>query len=102
MEFQSDIVDGVATLRLEGPLTFEVHTPFRAHVQRLLAVPGLRRMVVDLSEVRQMDYSSMGLLLLVREMAEKRGARLALARPSPQVRELLEAFHFTRIFDQEP
>jgi HptB-dependent secretion and biofilm anti anti-sigma factor len=102
MKFESAIEDRAGILTLEGPFTFEAHTPFRAHVQRLLGEAGLQRLVIDLSRVGHMDYSSMGLLLLIRETAEKRNLKMVLRRPSPPVLELLDAFHFTRIFELIP
>ena len=99
MKFDSTIEDHAGVLHLEGPFTFEAHTPFRSHMQRLLQEPGLRTLVLDLSGVGHMDYSSMGLLLLMRETAEKRNVKLVLRRPSAPVLELLDAFHFARIFE---
>jgi anti-anti-sigma factor len=99
MNFQRSVDGDTGLLGMEGAFTFEIHTPFRAHVQVLLDEPGLRRIVVDLEKVEAMDYSSLGLLLLLREMAEKRSMKLILRRPSPGVRGLFDAFHFGKIFE---
>ena len=52
--------------------------------------------------VSYMDASSLGMVLLLRETTEGRRLALALKRPSPSVRRLLEIVQFEKIFEILP
>ena len=102
MKFTSQIEDHIGTVKLEGRFTFETHPAFKACTQNLLDNPTLKRMVLDLEGVSYMDASSLGMILLLREAIEKQSFTLALKRPSPSVRRLLEAVQFEKIFEILP
>lgn len=60
----------------------------RARVRRSLA-RGARRLIVDLSRVRRMDCSGLGLLLACRMEAARRGARFRVTHSRGPIREML-------------
>ena len=99
MKFSSQIEDQTGTIRLEGSFTFETHPAFKACTRSLLDTPGLKRLVLDMTEVTHMDASSLGAILILREATQARLATLALLRPSPQVMTLLTVVHFEKLFE---
>jgi anti-anti-sigma factor len=98
MKFTSQIEDQTGTVKLEGRFTFETHPAFKACTQGLLDTGKIRRVVLDMEGVTYMDASSLGMILLLRETTESRNLGLALKRPSPSVRRLLEIVQFEKIF----
>ena len=102
MKFTSQIEDQTGTVKLEGRFTFETHPAFKSCAQSLLDTAKLSRVVLDMEGVTYMDASSLGMILLLRETTETRCLGLALRRPSPSVRRLLEIVQFEKIFEILP
>lgn len=102
MKFTSQIEDHTGTVKLEGRFTFETHPAFKSCTQALLDSRTLKRVVLDMEGVTYMDASSLGMVLLLRETTEGRSLALALKRPSPSVRRLLEIVQFEKIFEILP
>jgi anti-anti-sigma factor len=86
-------------LRLEGRFTFEVGPDFKAQASTLLEAPGVTELQLDFKGVTHMEASSLGLLLLVREQAEAKSARVVILSPSPGVRVLLDRVQFGRLLE---
>ena len=99
MKFTSQIEDQTGTVKLEGRFTFETHPAFKSCTQGLMDTRNLSRVVLDMEGVSYMDASSLGMILLLRESTEIRNLGLALKRPSPSVRRLLEIVQFEKIFE---
>lgn len=99
MKFTSQIEDQTGTVKLEGRFTFETHPAFKSCTQNLVDNPAVQRLVLDMEAVTFMDASSLGMILLLREMAENRNLPLALKRPSPSVRKILQIVQFEKIFE---
>jgi len=59
---------------------------------------GARTIEVDFSELKYMDSAGLGLLLTLREQAEKVRAQVVLASPKGSVREILELARFDTLF----
>jgi len=69
---------------------------FRRRIEQL---QRLRVLVLDLSDVEQLDAGGLGTLLLVRRWATQNSARLKLVNPPIFFREMLEATHLNSVFD---
>ncbi len=69
---------------------------FRRRIEQL---DGLRVLVLDLSEVDNLDAGGLGTLLSVRRWATQNSARLKLVNPPVFFRRLLEATHLTTVFE---
>ncbi|MCW6008301.1 STAS domain-containing protein [Micromonospora sp. CPCC 205371] len=82
-------VHGVIDFWSAGPLQEQVNW----------ALQGRRpHLVFDLQEVTFVDSTGLGLLVSVHRRAETGGGWLHLARPSPQLRRVLEATNLDRFF----
>lgn len=81
--------DSVLELALRGD--FDMATTFRleSELDRLLADNEVRRLVLDLGEVRFMDSSGLGALLSIRERTKTLGIEMRVRDASDPVRRLL-------------
>ncbi len=92
----TDDSDG-PTLLLRDQLTFDDREVFETVIDKLLARKR-RQVAVDLSALDYMDSAGLGMLLTLRDRAERAGADVVLRRPRSEVRELLELACFGTLF----
>ncbi|WP_027856648.1 STAS domain-containing protein [Marinobacterium jannaschii] len=59
------------------------------------------RFTVDLSKAQYMDSSALGMILLLKEHAEKIGGEVVLRKPNEAVRKILDIAKFGRFIDIE-
>ena len=95
----TDDSDG-PTLLLRDQLTFDDREVFETVIDKLLARKR-RQVAVDLSALDYMDSAGLGMLLTLRDRAERAGADVVLRRPRSEVRELLELACFGTLFTIE-
>lgn len=88
------------TLMLRDQLTFADREVFDAVIDKLLA-RGRARLQVDMSQLDYMDSAGLGMLLTLRDRAERAGADVVLRRPKSEVRELLVLACFDTLFTIE-
>lgn len=84
------------TISIEGRFDFTVQQDFRNAYRH--HEDGLDRYRVNLAQAEYLDSSALGMLLLLREHAEKHRAEVIIERPSPEVRRILEIAHFNELF----
>lgn len=89
--------DGGPTLVLRDQLTFADREVFDTVIDKLLARQR-RQAAVDLSALDYMDSAGLGMLLTLRDRAERAGAEVVLRRPRSEVRELLVLACFDTLF----
>lgn len=94
-----EIIDGteIPTLVLRDQLTFSDRERFDAVIDKLLA----RRkplVAVDLAGLDYMDSAGLGMLLTLRDRADKAQAQVKLLRPKGEVGELLVLACFDSLF----
>ncbi len=87
---------GVLTLHMPERFDFELHRAFRNTYRQAQPLP--RAYVIDLSSVTAMDSSALGMLLLLREHAGGESADIHVVNACNEVRELLDAVGFDRLF----
>lgn len=84
------------TIHISGRFDFATHQDF---LRAYKAFPkGEKSFVVDLSGADYMDSSAMGMLLQLREHAEK-GTPLSLTNGSDGIKEILRIANFDKLFD---
>jgi len=97
LQYQVERIEDVAVVQCSGRMVRGAALDeFRRRIEQL---DRLRVLVLDLSELQQMDAGGLGTLLLVRRSAAQNGARLKLVDPPAFVHRLLEATHLTSVFD---
>lgn len=97
LRYQVECQHGVAVVRCSGRLVRgKALDEFRNGIQRL---EHLRVLVVDLSEIEQLDAGGLGALLVVRRWARLNSVQMKLVNPSPFVLRLLQATRLTAVFE---
>jgi anti-anti-sigma factor len=97
LKFQVDCFHDVAVVNCSGRM---VRGPaleeFRRRIEQIERV---RMLVLDVSEVEQLDAGGLGALLLVRGWATRNSANMKLVNPPLFFRRLLETTHLTSVFE---
>ncbi len=97
LQYQVECLQDVAIVRCSGRMVRGAALDaFRRRIEQL---DGLRVLVLDLSEVDNLDAGGLGTLLSVRRWATQNSARLKLVNPPVFFRRLLEATHLTTVFE---
>jgi anti-sigma B factor antagonist len=84
------------------PANFDVLTATQFGKLLSEALARHRNLVLDLSGVRTVDSTALGLLVRTRQLARERGGRLCLAAPSGFVATLLHTMRLTQAFEIFP
>lgn len=99
MELQYEIerMQDVAVVRCSGRMVRGAALDeFRRGIEQL---DRLRVLVLDLSDIQQLDAGGLGTLLLVRRWAIQNAARVKLVNPPVFFRRILEATHLNTVFE---
>jgi len=97
LQYQIERIEDVAVVRCSGRMVRGAALDgFRRRIEQ---VDRLRVLVLDLSEIQQIDAGGLGTLLLVRRWASQNSTRLNLVDPPVFFRRLLEATHLSSVFE---
>jgi len=97
LRYQVECQHDVAIVRCSGRLVRgNALDAFRKGIQGL---EHLRVLVVDLSEIEQLDAGGLGALMVVRRWTRLNSIQMKLVNPSPFVLRLLEATRLTAVFE---
>lgn len=97
LKFQVECLQDVAVVNCSGRMVRGAALDqFRRRIEQLERV---RVLVLDLSEVEQLDAGGLGTLLLVRCWATQKSAKLKLVNPPVFFRRVLDATHLTSVFE---
>ena len=87
----------IVTLVLMGQLTSKDRNAFVEMLPTLLS-GGCNAVALDLSELAYMDSVGLGMLITLRDEADKKGATASIKNPTGDVKALLEMACFDRLF----
>jgi anti-anti-sigma factor len=97
LKFQVECLQDVAVVNCSGRMVRGAALDqFRRRIEQL---GRIRVLVLDVSEVEQIDAGGLGTLLLVRRWAMQRGAKMKLVNPPEFFHSMLEATHLTSVFE---
>jgi len=97
LQYQVERIDDVAVVRCSGRMVRGAALDeFRREIESL---DRLRMLVLDLSEIQQVDAGGLGTLLLVRRWTTLNFARLKLVNPPVFFRRMLEATRLSSVFE---
>jgi anti-sigma B factor antagonist len=83
-------VDATVEVAIAGDFDMAATFRMEPEVDRLLAERGVRRLVLDLGDVRFIDSAGIGALLSIRERADRLGVQLAVVSVPEPVRRMLD------------
>jgi len=98
MRFEFD-EDG-SRVSISGEFTFIDHPAFKAIATRLFEKQG-EPIVIDLGRLEFIDSAGLGMLLIVRDEADKAGRSLVLRGPCGQVKRMFDVTKFDTLFTVE-
>ena len=96
MNIDTRIIDAVTAVQPHGRLTMVSTSGLRSLVADTVAA-GHTHVVVDLSETDFIDSSGLGALVAGLKTARQAGGDLRIARPTEQVRTVLELTNLDRV-----
>jgi anti-anti-sigma factor len=97
LQYQIESLQDVAVIRCSGRMVRGAALDgFRRGIEQL---DRLRVLVLDLSDVQQLDAGGLGTLLLVRRWALQNSTRLKLVNPPVFFRHILEATRLNSVFE---
>jgi anti-anti-sigma factor len=97
IQYEIERLQDVAVIRCAGRMVRGAALDiFRRRIEQL---DRLRVIVLDLSDIQQIDAGGLGTLLLVRRWAVQNSARLKLVNPPIFLRHILEATKLNSVFE---
>ena len=97
LTYQIECLQDVAVVRCSGRLVRGAALDeFRSRLERL---EHLRVLVLDLSNIEQLDAGGLSVLLQLRRWALQQEVQVKLVNPSPFVRRILQATHLNSVFE---
>ena len=97
LKFQVECLQDVAVVSCSGRMVRG--SALDEFLRRIEQLEPVRVLVIDVSEVEQLDAGGLGTLLLVRRWATQRSATMKLVNPPFFFRRLLDATHLTSVFE---
>jgi len=97
LKFQVECLQDVAVVNCSGRMVRgSALDEFRCRIEQLERV---RVLVLDVSEVEQVDAGGLGTLLMVRRWATRNSVQIRLVNPPAFFRRVLEATHLNSVFE---
>jgi len=97
LQYQIERIEDVVVMRCSGRMVRGAALDeFRRRIEQL---GRIRVLVLDLSDVEQLDAGGLGTLLLVRHWAMQKSAKLKLVNPPVFLRRMLEATRLNSVFE---
>jgi len=97
MQHTIEYHQGVFTATMNGSFTFTDNQMFRQILQEIDKHP-VTEIIFDLSDVDFVDSAALGMLLLLRDISQKKRAAVILKGASGQVRKMFDVSKFGQLF----
>jgi anti-sigma B factor antagonist len=97
MQYQVSANGTETTLFLRHHLAFADRRAFLEAIPEFVPA-GTTRLVVDMRDLRFLDSAGLGMLLSLKEAAEKQGAQMVIREPVAGVKTLLKLAQFENLF----
>lgn len=96
MHYEISDQAGTIVVALSGRMELGRHKEFRTLTDTLEEIEATK-IVLELSSLEFLDSSGLGMLIVLRNLAERRKLDFALRKPNETVRRILESAHFTEL-----
>lgn len=98
MKYEKEVVENILLLKLSGDLIGENNGPGLVEVLNEHINKGIHKCIIDISEIRYMNSSGIGVLITILTKLRNKGGEVALLKPSEQVKKLLVITKLNNIF----
>jgi anti-sigma B factor antagonist len=104
LEISCEKIDIGFLMKLKGDVDMNTSSEVRNALAGVFkqAMPDVKALLIDLSQVRYMDSSGIATLVEAMQNCMKRRMRLRLCDPSPCVRDVFELARLASVFDIFP
>ena len=98
MNYEKELIDNTLLLKLSGDLIGENNGPGLVEVLNQHIIKGVNKCIIDISEVRYMNSSGIGVLITLLTKLRNKDGEVVLLNPSDQVKKLLVITKLNNIF----
>lgn len=101
VEIVREKIDAGFLLRLKGDVDMNSSPDVRSAIAEVFSqnAPGMKALLIDLSQVRYMDSSGIATLVEAMQNCMKKGSKLRLFELSPPVRDVFELARLSSVFE---
>lgn len=99
MNIDTQVEGSRARLVLNGRFDFNSHVAFNQSTDSLLNDAGVNELELDFEQVKYIDSSAMGMLLLLNERAKYAAKSITLLNCKGAVAQVLDLSNFHRLFN---
>jgi anti-anti-sigma factor len=99
MLINTNISNRCAIISLQGRFDFSANPAFKKAYEPLLQMIEISELEIDLGAVQYLDSSALGILLLLKERADKMGKTIALSNCQGTVKRILDIANFIKLFN---
>lgn len=99
MEFSKFVEGGTCNISLKGKFSFSDHSEFKNILSAVNSEPAVRQVNLNLKDLEYVDSAALGMMLLLKEGADKNSKKLVLLEVNGQVKKMFEVSRFYEIFD---
>jgi anti-sigma B factor antagonist len=101
VEIEQERIEAGLVLRLKGDVDMNTSPDVRSAIADVFKqnAPGMKALLIDLSQVRYMDSSGIATLVEGMQNCLKTGMRLRLFELSPPVRDVFELARLSSVFE---
>lgn len=97
MEYTQTIEDGIMTITMQGQFTFSDNQSFR-NIAEDVPKHGLSQVILDVADIDYVDSAALGMLLLLRDIAEKKHIAVTIKGAQSQVKKVFDVSRFDQLF----
>lgn len=90
---------GIVTLSLADEFMYEDRLTFFKGINAALEAPDIRIINIEMSALKYLDSSALGMLLIGKDKAEQKGIQIYLCSPSQTTFEILKVANFQEMFE---
>ena len=98
MDYRVSFEQKIQAVDMSGSFTYQDHARF-CELMVLLWLPGVERVTLNFSHITFIDSAALGMLLLLKDEADKRNITVALYAAQGQVARVFELSRFDDLFE---
>lgn len=97
MSIRKSESDNQLTIIIDDRFDFSLHKQFRDVYEKFQCMGANAEFVIDMQNTSYMDSSALGMILLLKEHAEKMSGKVTIYKPSDSVNQILEIAQFHKL-----
>lgn len=99
MLIETNIIQDSLNAKLDGQFTFSDNSDFKEKIVNIVDNGSFNSVVLDLSKLEFLDSAALGMLLILKDSAEQKGATISLSNACGNVAKMLYTANFDKLFN---